>query len=347
MREYKTIPISHLVSDVAVDPVHVRELADSIKVSGPINPVLVREEDLSLIDGFHRVAAMKELGFGEVDCIITPCDNETFWDLRIISASTHKAVTFARVVDWVEECFRSSQLSQRYVSAASLFQQVGTSASSPRGAPRDVVDWVENKAQKWGLAVRTIENWLYTKQKLAPELLEAATSPEKTNASVSHYEHVARSFPNEPDMQRGIVQKIEQEDLTVRQTEEVVRAVKQASTPEMAQTILLQPISRTAEDLTRSATVHRLLAEPKVEPAPRQVQRELTGLALEVHLDLQQQVHNIGRLTPEAVEALTVNQRAEMLDVVDDLMKALRELHDMLGGTVEGNVVEGRVLEGR
>ena len=82
MNQLSTLPIDRLVSDVAVDPVHVRELADSIKVSGPITPVTVRQDTYELIDGFHRVAAMAELGFSTVECITTSCDDETFWDSR-------------------------------------------------------------------------------------------------------------------------------------------------------------------------------------------------------------------------------------------------------------------------
>ena len=148
MKKYASLPIGQLVSDVAVDPVHVRELADSIKVSGPISPVLVREETSELIDGFHRVAAMKELGFDSVESIVTGCDDETFWDLRIMSATLHKAVTFARAVDWIEEAFSMSPWKDRYASAHSLFTQ-----AERREAPKEARDWVQSKVQKWGLAV--------------------------------------------------------------------------------------------------------------------------------------------------------------------------------------------------
>ena len=59
MKQYDSLPIADLVSDVAVDPVHVRELADSMMTAGQLSPVIVRERSLEIIDGFHRVAALK------------------------------------------------------------------------------------------------------------------------------------------------------------------------------------------------------------------------------------------------------------------------------------------------
>ena len=74
MRRYISLPIEELVSDVPVDPLHTRELADSIMSKGQLAPVIVREETKEVIDGFHRIAAMKELGFNEAECVVTPCD---------------------------------------------------------------------------------------------------------------------------------------------------------------------------------------------------------------------------------------------------------------------------------
>ncbi len=108
MKQYVSLPIEELVSDVPVDLLHVKGLADSIMSRGQLNPVIVREETKEVIDGFHRIAAMKELGFKEVECVLTPCDDEGFWDFRIIQASLHKNVTFARAIDWIEEVFRRS-----------------------------------------------------------------------------------------------------------------------------------------------------------------------------------------------------------------------------------------------
>jgi len=338
MKKYESVPIGQLVSDVAVDPVHVRELADSIKVSGPICPVLVREETSELIDGFHRVAAMKELGFDSVECIVTGCDDEVFWDLRIMSATLHKAVTFARAVDWIDECFVSSSLRGRYKSAYSAF-----AATRQGKAPKDVQDWVENKVQKWGLTVRTIEDWLYTKQTLEPDVLAEARGnpPEADTLSVRHYRAVASGLPQNPELQRPLVEKAKQEQLTAMQIEQVAEALRHADDAGEVQTILSSPVTRPAEELLRAAKVEKLLREPTVTPPPTERRQELTGLALEVFLDLQQQVHNVKRLRSEVLDTLSPSQKDELIQVVDDLMAELQRIADSLRGVTEARLIRG------
>ncbi|MBA7656656.1 hypothetical protein ES703_64583 [subsurface metagenome] len=51
---------------------------------------------------------------------------------------------------------------------------------------------------------------------------------------------------------------------------------------------------------------------------------------LEVYLDLEQQVHNLGRLRPETLEALTPSQKDQFLSVVGELMAELQRVADML-----------------
>lgn len=331
---------------MAVDPVHVRELADSIKVSGPISPVMVRQESYELIDGFHRVAAVKELGFDNVECIVVDCDHETFWDLRIMSASLHKAVTFSRAVDWVEECFNLSNLKESYSNAHSLFSTVRQGDSS-----REAKAWVENKCQKWGLSVQTIENWLYTKRNLEPSLLEEARNSATAEESLpfSHYRGVAETIPNRPELQKQVIDKAKIEGLSGAQTREVARAVAQAPDTEVAQGILRQPVSRTSDELTRSARIEKLVNEPKREPSPRERQRELTGLALDVFLSLEQQIHNIGRLSDDTIDSLTPAGRDELRTMLDTLAGKIQELQGKLGQSVEGSshVVEGQLVAGR
>ena len=346
MRQFATLTIDHLVNDVAVDPVHVRELADSIKVSGPISPVMVRDESYELIDGFHRVAAMKELGFDRVECIVTDCDHETFWDLRIMSASLHKAVTFSRAVDWVEECFSRSNLKDSYRNAHSLFSTVRQGEST-----QEARAWVENKCQKWGLSVQTIENWLYTKRNLEPSLLEEARNSATAEESLpfSHYRGVAETIPNRPELQRQVIDKAKTEGLSGTQTREVARAVSQAPDTDAVRSILRQPVSRTSDDLTRTARIEKLVSEPKREPSPREKQRELTGVALDVSLSLEQQIHNIGRLNDDTIANLTPAQRNELRTIVDTLAEKIEELQGKLGQSIEGSgrVVEGQLVAGR
>ena len=336
MRQFEVLPIDRLVNDVAVDPMHVRELADSIKVSGPISPVMVRQESYELIDGFHRVAAMQELGFNQVECILTSCDDETFWDLSIMSASLHKAVTFSRATEWIEECFRLSSLRASYKSAFSMFDGVSNGWAS-----QEAKAWAQDKCQKWGLAPGTIRNWLYTKATLDPSL--AKTMSHESGLPFTHYYRVAQVLNKAPELQKKVIQKAKAEGLTAEQTLQVARAVAKAPDPGIVSGILIQPVSRTADDLTRSAKVERLINEPVRIPPPKIKQRELTGRALEVYLGLEQQIYNIGRLNDDVIANLSPGQRDEFGTMLAKLAEKIGELREKIGGS-DRKLVEGHIV---
>lgn len=339
MRKYDNLPISKLVSDVAVDPVHVRELADSIKVSGPISPVLVREESMELIDGFHRVAAMKELGFDSVECIVTPCDQETFWDLRIMSATLHKAVTFARAVDWIEESFQASPWKNQYKSAYSLF--AGDRQGHVTGEAKN---WVKEKANKWGLQSNTIESWLEAKQAMAPELRDELKTSVAPPTPSDTFIEIARALPTKPELQKRVLEKAKEESLSSRSVREVAKAVRQASDEDEVETILREPVSRTAEDLGRAAKVEKILKEPTVEPTRRESERMFAGLLLEVYLDVQQMTHSVRRVKPEILQPLTPAQKSALLETTEELIAELQQIVGYLSGE---HLIEGksRLLE--
>jgi ParB-like chromosome segregation protein Spo0J len=336
MRRYASLSIKELLSDVAVDPMHVRELADSIKVSGPISPVLVREENLTLIDGFHRVAAMRELGFQNVECILTPCDDETFWDLRIIAASTHKSVTFSRVIEWIDEVFRLSPWAARYKSAFSLFDTVGKG-----GSPEEVRSWVTSKSQKWGLAPGTIRNWLQTAQDLSPELLEEAkaSSLSEEALSVTHYGRVARTIPNQPGLQRDIIEKAKREGLSTNQIEQVARAVRRAEGKEEVQSILRQPASRTEDQIVRDAKVEKILHVPLISKSVEGKQIEFRGKLLEYFLDLENMAVATEQVTNEMLDVLPINQKEQLIERSEKCNKAIQRIIDHLRGS------HGRLIE--
>ena len=246
-------------------------------------------------------------------------------------------MTFSRAVDWIEESFAVSPIAAKHNSAYAAFHAVRIGSAKP-----DVVDWVNEKARKWGLAVSTIENWLQAKKDLAPEIYtEAKSATSEGELSLRHYQKVAQGLPGKAELQRAALDKAKQEGLTSDQTTELTKALRQAEDERERQTILREPMSRTAEDLTRAAKVEKILAGPIRQPTPREQQYELTGLTLEVYLDLQQQVHNVRRLTPQTLEALTPSQRRQLLQVVDQLMEELQRLSDSLRGIVEGRLIKG------
>ncbi len=259
MNKYAMLPIEELSSDVPVDPVHTMELADSIMSRGQLAPVIIREETKEVIDGFHRIAAMKELGFDRVECVLTPCDDEGFWDFRIIQASLHKNVTFARAVDWVGKIFELSPWTSRYKNAHTLFEAV-TLKRPESTAPKEVIEWAESKAKVWGLSPSTIAQWLETKEKLAPELLDEAM---KGRRPFTHYREIAQTLPTRPELHKPLIEKAEREELSSREVKEVGQALRRAEDEEEVKSILRQPVSRTEDQMVREAKVEKLLSQPR------------------------------------------------------------------------------------
>lgn len=324
MRRYDSIPIGDLVSDVPVDPVHSRELADSIMTRGQLAPVIIREETRELIDGFHRVAAMKELGFNHVECVVTPCDDEGFWDFRIIQASLHKNVTFARAIDWIEKVFQLSMWTDRYKNPASLF------ASVRKGdAPQEVVEWAQAKGKIWGLAPATIENWMYTKESLEPSLLEEVKKGTGTDASTATYIEVAHNLPGRPELQRPVIEKAIREDLSSKQVREVTQAVRRAEDKEEIQSILKQPVSRTGEEMVREAKVDKILTRPVME-RPERVERELKGAALLYLLDLEKMTASAKDLTKEQMDILPPNHKETLYQAGEECIQKIASVNDYL-----------------
>ena len=329
MRRYISVPIKELVSDVAVDPLHTRELADSIMGKGQLAPAIIREETKEVIDGFHRIAAMKELGFDQVECVLTPCDDEGFWDFRIIQASLHKNVTFARAVEWIDKVFEVSPWRDRYKNAWNLFD----TATHGYG-PKEAQEWVQAKAKTWGLSPVTIKNWLYTKQSLAEDVLEKAkASPlEGEEIKFSHYVATAETLPGRPELQRHVLEKAKEEQLSPSETRTVGQALRRAGDEEEIRSILKQPVSRTEDQMVRDAKVEKLLTHPR-EVTPLEKYQEAKAEDVLYKLDLLGIINSTRAMTEEKISALTPEQKADVYHTCEEAITEIRRIMDMIRST--------------
>ncbi|KKK61074.1 hypothetical protein LCGC14_3018000, partial [marine sediment metagenome] len=80
----------------------------------------ITKGELLVIDGFHRVTALKELGTmitaNEIDC-----NDEDFWAARIVSATQHEGVKIDRAALWVEELWAASPYTAEYKTVPLLY----------------------------------------------------------------------------------------------------------------------------------------------------------------------------------------------------------------------------------
>lgn len=66
------------ISDIIVDKdtikvINIKRLINSIRLAGQLNPIIIRKNKNGkyvLLDGHHRLTAMKKLGYSEIDSII-------------------------------------------------------------------------------------------------------------------------------------------------------------------------------------------------------------------------------------------------------------------------------------
>jgi hypothetical protein len=333
MRKYINMPIEELVSDVPVDQVHVRELADSIMSRGQLSPAIVREETKEVIDGFHRIAAMKELGFKQVECVLTPCDDEGFWDFRIIQASLHKNVTFARAIDWMDKVFQLSPWKGNYKNPHMLFEK-----ARDKTAPKEVQAWAEKKAKVWGLAVATIAEWLETKEKLQPEVLEEA---KRGNAPLSHYREIAHSLPTRPELHKPLIEKAEKEELSQPEIRRVAQALRRAEDKEEVESILRQPVSRTEEQMVREAKVEKILSQPR-EITPLEKYQQGKHEEVLYKLDLLGIINSSKAQTRDKINTLTPAQKEDVYRTCEEAIVEIRRVMEMIKRTIEVKALTGK-----
>lgn len=169
--QYMKVNPNELVIDLPVDEAKVAELMESIKTYGLLQPPNIWLNGMRIIDGFHRVVACQRSGLTEIDCIITDCDEEAFWDARIIAAKPHSSISGERLAVWMLDSWKASKwyklVDENKVKKERellVFTPILTSdhdrlslAEAIWGADSDeAVNWFEEKAKKWGVGIKQV-----------------------------------------------------------------------------------------------------------------------------------------------------------------------------------------------
>lgn len=161
------IPLSAVVTDYAiVDTNHANELGRSIsKRRGQLSPILVRarEEDgkvvYDVMDGFHRAEGMRNIGAETIKAtVVYGCSDEEMFDLRILAASSVKAVQYARMADWMTKAFETTEWAKKGVTVSQAFGLAFSDSKKTRldldsDELADVKTWVTEKCDRWGKSV--------------------------------------------------------------------------------------------------------------------------------------------------------------------------------------------------
>ena len=166
----------------------IAELAESIKNYGVIQPLTVRprQDGFELIAGERRLRAAKYLGFDKVPVIIREFDNQEMAEIALVENLQRKDL------DFIEE----SQAYSRLLDEFNLTQK--------------------ELAEKLGKSQSTVANKL--------RLLSLPDKIKKELKSSCFSERHARALLQLEDLetQLKVVEKIKEEELTVRETEELI-----------------------------------------------------------------------------------------------------------------------------
>lgn len=243
------VPVSLIErEEVAVDENHVIELVTSIQReaalndnSGQLSPVLLAEvpgrNKLAIIDGFHRDATLaSRLGRTEYYATIRPgTSEETLVDLRILTAATHKSVSFARQVAWIEDAWAKSPWSNK-ISAAQAFTLTtfkdamnGKKIGLSEEEVTQIRAWATDKCERWNVSTGTIMTHLSLAAVADPELISQARPRENGHTmeavTPNHLRAIAVALPNLFLAQRLVSAVVVQNALTVPQARTIAKKV--------------------------------------------------------------------------------------------------------------------------
>ncbi|MBI2622813.1 MAG: ParB N-terminal domain-containing protein [Candidatus Levybacteria bacterium] len=352
--------LRELIHSVPVDKDHVQTLARSIEQSGQLSPLLVWTQDNQIIDGFHRLEALRQLGADTAICNLIECGEEEFRDARITSAVTHKGVSFARVVTWTREVFNDTPWASK-IRSAEAFHLEGA-VQYPKGYRRtlrsgftteeleELLGWVRHKSAIWGLKSEQIANMLDLADITAPRLIPLVRERHKPREDVltrPMLRTIVSQVPNH-QAQEALVKKAVAEKLNEAEVKRLVMSYANAPTQEQRDTVL----STSWLDVKPAPTPFVIRGEEERRRSDERFRIEMTRSMI---LDLAKTLPNLPidnhpdlkSALDEAINQLLIGvarYQGERVDIVEGLQKQIEQLSRENLGLKSDNALLNRNL---
>jgi uncharacterized ParB-like nuclease family protein len=243
--------------DVAVNEAHVKELEDSIVLeskdesTGQLSPILLAQvpgsDKFYIVDGFHRDAALHNLGRQEVFATIRPNTTvEELLDLRILTANMHSAVSFARTIEWINDAWSRTPWSSQITPTQAFNLVLNNSSGRNLGLTFDqgdgIKDWVRDKSKKWNMSAAGIRANLVTAENADPELVQEARGRsggrELKAITPAQLKIISEAFPGDYAKQQVVATVSKLHNYTVNHTRAAVELIARAETAEEANDIV-------------------------------------------------------------------------------------------------------------
>jgi ParB family chromosome partitioning protein len=188
----KEIPVQQIQSNryqprITFDDVALKELADSIKENGLIQPISVRPNGKAyeIIAGERRYRAMQLLGYRNIPCIVTNVDDVQLAEMALVENIQREDLSAIEEAKAYLVMIESQALTQ------------------------------EKIAQKMGKSQSAIANKIRLLQ--LPQAIQDAVSARQVTER-----HARALLAVDPDQQLPVFKKIVEQNLNVRQTEALI-----------------------------------------------------------------------------------------------------------------------------
>lgn len=159
----------------SLDAGHVKELADSIRELGLLNPLTTIDRDYVLIAGLHRLEAVKALGWEDVECTVSSLEGLAAELAEIdenIVRSDISTLEYGEILLRRKEIYETlhPETKEGIAQAISMNRTLGNNVSDKMSVTSK--SFVQDTAEKLGVVPRTIERQIQTAKNLTAETKE-------------------------------------------------------------------------------------------------------------------------------------------------------------------------------
>lgn len=158
----------------SMDTDHVEELADSIRELGLLNPVTIDKEN-TLIAGLHRLEAARRLGWTEVECTVSSLDG---LQAELAEIDENFVRNDLSAVEYGDMLLRRKEIyemlhpeTKATYDGGSFRGNQHTNVVGDKMSPT-TKSFVQDTADRLGVAPRTVERQIRTARNLTPEAKE-------------------------------------------------------------------------------------------------------------------------------------------------------------------------------
>ncbi len=180
------VPVSGLQMNASFDRAHVRMLAESIRVGGQQESVIVSSRRApngdNIANGLHRVKAVKLLGIDEIRADVLDFEYPDFLAAQIIGAQPHTAIHVSRIPPLLRTLFAETPWASKIAPAEAFEVPTKMKYRKPskslvaRGLSRDdqeaVAEWAKTQATALKLELGRVVNILKLADNVDPSLLD-------------------------------------------------------------------------------------------------------------------------------------------------------------------------------